>query len=163
MIALAIVTRLGTRWPSIYYMTGPSMEPTIGAGQYFVTWSPARIEAGALVIFEFVEADSVFHVLRRVAALPGDTVRMEEGWVVRNGRREPWRFTLGPSGPRSSPLALTGDLLTWGPWVVPRDSVVLLADRRDMLGWPDSRFLGFVAVERIVAHATRRLDGRALR
>jgi hypothetical protein len=46
---------------------------------------------------------------------------------------------------------------------VPPDSVLLLADTRDMLGWPDSRFIGFVPQEDVIARATRRVTGRLLR
>lgn len=157
------VTRLGTRWPSIYYMTGPSMEPTLRAGEYFLAWAPPQLEAGELVIFRFADEDGVFHVLRRLAALPGDTIAMEDGTPILNGRRQRWPFVVPETGPRASPLARTGDLFTWGPWVVPPDSVVLLADRRDMMGWPDSRFIGYVARSDILAGATRTLTGRKLR
>jgi hypothetical protein len=46
--------------------------------------------------------------------------------------------------------------------MVPPDSVVLLSDTRDMLGWPDSRFLGFIPLADIVGKATRTVRGRAL-
>ncbi len=155
---LAWVTRLGTRWPHIYYMTGPSMEPSVREGELFVVWMPAgELERGDLVIFEFTDADSTFHVLRRVAGLPGDTVSMHAGAVVVNGKLERWPYRIESPGARRSELALTDDLYDWGPWVVPPDSVLLLSDRRDMLGWPDSRFLGFVPKELIVGKTTRTL------
>ena len=60
------------------------------------------------------------------------------------------------------PLALVDDLYTWGPWVVPPDSVVLLADLRDVMGWPDSRFVGYVPKSDVIRRATRTLRGRRL-
>jgi hypothetical protein len=47
--------------------------------------------------------------------------------------------------------------------VVPADSVVLLSDTRDMLGWPDSRFLGFIPRSEIEGKATRAVTGQLLR
>lgn len=163
LVAAAWVTRLGTRWPSIYYMTGPSMEPTIGAGEYFVAWSPPTLVTGELVLFRFVDGDDAFHVLSRLAALPGDTVAMVNGAVMLNGRPQPWPFEVRHPVARTSPMTRSGDLLTWGPWIVPPDSVVVLADLRNMMGWPDSRFIGFVAQSDVLARATRTLRGRPLR
>ncbi len=158
------VTRVGTRWPSIYYMTGPSMEPAVAPLEYYLAWSPAgEISRGDLVLFRFADDADLFHVLRRVAGLPGDTVAMVAGVVRVNGvpQATPHRI-LRPLAWRS-PYAIGGDLYDWGPWIVPPDSVVLLSDTRDMVGWPDSRFIGFVAIEDVVARATRTLRGRRLR
>lgn len=157
-LLLVWVTRFGTRWPQIYYMTGPSMEPTVRQEEFFLVWMPAgELARGELVIFEFQDGDSTFHVLRRVAGLPGDTVSMRAGAVVVNGELQPWPYSGVSLGARRSELALTHDLYDWGPWVVPSDSVLLLSDRRDMLGWPDSRFLGFLSQELIVGKAVRTL------
>lgn len=165
--ALAVVaawsTRLGTRWPSVYYMTGPSMEPTIAAQQYFLAWSPpGTLHRGDLVIFLFVDEGTEFHVLRRLAGLPGDTVRMEDGVVFVNGAAQPWPHQVLTPEMDHTELALTYELFTWGPWIVPPDSVILLADTRDMVGWPDSRFIGYVPRQDILARATRTLKGRRL-
>lgn len=161
--AVAWVTRLGTRWPSIYVMTGSSMEPAVSAREYFLAWGPpARLRRGDLVLFRYEDEDGVFHVLRRLVGLPGDTVAMRDGAVVVNRVPAPWPYRIVRPAARRSTLAREGDLYEWGPWVVPADSVVLLADTRDMLGWPDSRFLGFIPEQRLVAHATRTLRGRRL-
>jgi signal peptidase I len=152
------LTRLGTRIPSVYYMTGPSMEPTIGAGEYFIAWRPpGEIKRGDLVIFRYEDEDGEFDVLRRVAALAGDTIAMDSGAVILNGERQRWPYQILQPAASRSVLAIEGGLYDWGPWIVPRDSVVLLADTRDMIGWPDSRFLGFIPVNDILAKA--RLTG----
>ena len=162
-LTLAWTTRGGTRWPGIYYMTGPSMEPTLRAGEYFLVWNPpGDLARGDLVVFRYEDEDGVFHVLRRLAGMPGDTIAMRDGAIVVNGALQPWRFRIVAPEARQSALARTGDLHTWGPWMVPPDSVVLLSDTRDMLGWPDSRFLGFIPLADIVGKATRTVRGRAL-
>jgi signal peptidase I len=163
-VAVAWITKLGTRWPSVYYMTGPSMEPTVAAEEYFLAWSPTgQLSQGDLVLFRYEDEDGVFHVLRRLVALPNDTVLMDSGAVVVNGMRQRWPFQILKPSASYSVLALEGNLYDWGPWVVPADSAVLLADTRDMLGWPDSRFVGFIALTDIPARATRTVSGRRLR
>lgn len=157
-------TRVGTRWPSIYYMTGGSMEPTLAAEEYFLAWSPPdTLARGDLVIFRFADEDGVFHVLRRLVAFAGDTVSMRAGAAIVNGTPQPWAFRIIEPAAWRSPLARDLNLYDWGPWVVPADSVMLLADTRDMIGWPDSRFIGFVSRQDILARATRTLAGRRLR
>jgi len=163
-VAIGWTTRLGTRWPSIYFMTGPSMEPAVRMEQYFLAWDPpGRLSRGDLVLFRFVDADGEFHVLRRIAGMPGDTVSMQDGAAIVNGQRQPWGFRILEPAAWRSTLALDENLYTWGPMIVPPDSLVLLADTRDVLGWPDSRFIGFVPQTDIVARATRTLSGRRLR
>jgi signal peptidase I len=164
VILAAWVTRAGTRIPSVYYMTGPSMEPTLSEAEYFIAYSPAEpAERGGLFIFRFEHEGDVFHVLRRIVALPGDTVAMDSGAVILNGRRQPWPFQILTPAASRSELAIEGRLFDFGPWVVPTDSVVLLADTRDMMGWPDSRFIGFVALADLEARAEVTLSGRDLR
>jgi signal peptidase I len=164
VLGLAWATSFGTRWPSIYYMTGPSMEPAVRAGEYFwVVSPPGRLRRGDLVIFRYEDEDGVFHVLRRLAGLPADTVSMEEGRVAINGRASGWPYRILAPRARHSPLALVPDLYSWGPWVVPPDSVLLLSDTRDVVGWPDSRFLGFIPRDRIIGRAVASLRGRRLR
>lgn len=144
-------------------MTGDSMAPTLYAGQHFLAWGPpADLRPGDLIIFRYEDEGEVFHVLRRLAALPGDAVAMDSGRVLLNGEPQPWPFRiLRPAASRSE-LAIEPNLYDWGPWTVPADSVVVLADTRDIIGWPDSRFLGFIPSDDILARATRRLDGRSL-
>ena len=155
-LALLRGTRFFTVWPQVYFMTGSSMEPAVRAHEYFLTSSPVgRLARGMLVIFRYEDEDGVFHVLRRVAALPGDTIRMQEGHAIVNGRDDGVQFRILKPDAHRSPLARGGELLTWGPVVMPRDSVFLLADTRDMIGWPDSRFLGPLPVSDVEAAAGR--------
>jgi signal peptidase I len=158
------LTRGGERVPSLYIQTGTAMEPTVSEGEYFVAWSPPdRLRRGDLVLFRYAWRRGEFHVLRRLAALPGDTVAMDSGVIVLNGQPQPWPFDIGSPKAWRSELAIELNIYTWGPWVVPPDSAVLLADQRDMMGWPDSRFLGFIPLTDILARADFTLRGRRLR
>ena len=150
---LVWLTRGFTAFPSTYYMTGPSMAPSVGQGAWFVA-RPLRgeLSRGDLVLWEHTIDDSVFHVLRRIVGLPSDTVRMEAGVLSVNGAAAggPWRV-IEPRAERPLDGRVRGTIYTWGPVVVGRDSAFLLSDTRDMLGWPDSRFLGAVPREHLVA------------
>jgi len=166
LLALAAwLTRLGTRWPQVYCMTDGSMEPSLRDGQCFLAVSPAgRLSHGAVVLFQLDFGEERYAVPRRVAGLPGDTVTLRDGVVAVNGTRAPWPFAIREPHQRRSRLARGDSLLTWAePWVVSPDSLLLLADTRDMAGWPDSRFLGLVPASDVFARATITLTGRRVR
>lgn len=152
LAALAVFTRGFTAFPSTYYMTGPSMEPTVRQGAWFLArpfgGMPAR---GDLVLLEHWIDDTLYHVLRRAVGLPGDTLRMVAGLLRISGRDADWPSrVLDPRAERPLDGPLPGTIYNWGPLVVGPDSVFLLSDTRDMLSWPDSRFLGAVPRDRIV-------------
>ena len=164
LVTLAWTTRFATRWPSVYFMTGASMEPTIAAERYFLAWDPpGELQRGDLVLFRYQEKDSSWSVLRRLVGLGGDTVSMKAGALIVNGEEKPWGFRIIEPAAFKSVMARGGNLYEWGPWVVPMDSLMLLADTRDIIGWPDSRFIGFVSHDQIIARATRTIWGRRLR
>jgi signal peptidase I len=158
LVALLWLTRLFTSWPETYVGSGPSMEPTVRPGEYFSAWpmpADSALARGMLVIFRFVHEDSVYTVLRRLAGLPGDTVAMREGRAVVNGADMDWPFRILEPRARRSELARVEDLYTWGPIVVPAGSVWLLSDTRDIVGWPDSRFIGPIPRSALIATAGR--------
>lgn len=151
LLGLAVATRGFTAFPSTYYMTGPSMAPSVGQGAWFVARPlrglPGR---GQLVLLEHWIDDSLFHVLRRAVGLPGDTLAMVRGVLVVNGRQSgwPWRI-VEPRAERLLDGPVAGTIYNWGPVVVGPESVFVLSDTRDMIGWPDSRFFGPVPADRI--------------
>ena len=149
LVALAVLTHGLTALPSTYYMTGPSMEPSVSQGAWFLarpfSGMPAR---GDLVVMQLWIDDTLFHVLRRAVGLPGDTVQMEAGQLRINGRPAEWSARIiKPQAERTLDGPVRGTIYNWGPLAVGPDSVFLLSDTRDMLGWPDSRFLGAVPRE----------------
>jgi signal peptidase I len=148
---LAVLTRGFTALPSTYYMTGDSMAPTLRAGDWFLARPISGLpERGELVVMRFQDGDTLFHVLRRAVGLPRDTVTMRDGLLWLNGRAQGWPARLVmPGAERMLEGPIRGTIYNWGPVVVGRDSVFLLSDTRDMIGWPDSRFLGPVPANRL--------------
>lgn len=158
ILALAWWMRARLTWPQVYLATDASMAPTVDRGEVFVATGPSRaLRRGMLVIFRYQDEDddAVYHVLRRVAGLPGDVVSMRQGRAVVNGRAMEWPFRIVAPKAWRSAYARGGNLYTWGPVRVPQDSVLLLADTRDMMGWPDGRFIGPVPFGAVEAEARR--------
>ncbi len=123
---------------STYSMRSPAMTPALLTGDRLLADRRAYREASPQV-GDIVAArtPSGLTILRRVAAVPGDTVELRPDGVYRNGRRERAGITA-PSGSDNVSLR------------VPEDAVYLLAAQADGL---DSRKLGFVSqtsLEKIV-------------
>jgi signal peptidase I len=161
LVGLLWLTRGLTSWPQAYYMTGPSMAPTVGTAGWFLA-RPLTQSArpGELVVVDLALDDSTFHVLRRAVGLPGDTLAMRGGRLLVNGAPAGWPArVVNPRADRPLDGPIAGSLYEWGPVTVGPDSVFVLSDTRDMFGWPDSRFLGAVPArwvrERVIVVLSR--------
>ena len=119
-----------------------SMVPTLKVGDRVLAnkfiyrfTEPAR---GDVVLFDSVEASSDDTLIKRVAGVEGDEIRVQGGALFVNGetQNEPYLNQYVPD--QSTP---------YGPETVPRDHVFVLGDNRGNSG--DSRVFGPVPVENI--------------
>jgi signal peptidase I len=113
-------------------------------------------------------------LIKRVIALPGDTVEMRDEHLVINGREaqygtldtalEPvggsgellahrYSETMGAEQHRIQVLPALAARRDFGPTVVPPDHFMMLGDNRDNSA--DSRYIGFVPRELLIGRAVR--------
>jgi len=156
-----------------FRLPSASMEPTLLIGDYLIVdkRSTARVPVRqALIVHESVEEPGL-KVLKRLMALPHDTIEMRRGVFFLNGRPQDEPY-LGPPGPpthadsaqqhqmstwqlphllRGTDSAYAPDVSDWGPLLVPQDSFFDLGDNRN--GSYDSRYYGFVPFSSILGRA----------
>lgn len=154
-----------------FRIPSPAMEPTLAVGDYLYAvknaWANEPVVNGDVVIFHSIEEPEL-KVVKRVVGLPGDTVAMEHGKLLRNGRELIEKYVVHRELDRSEDakqrakmrawqvLHTVGvdtatyrpDLQDWGPVVVPPDSFLNLGDNRDASY--DSRYYGFVPLVNLV-------------
>ncbi len=159
-----------------YRIPSPSMERTLLVGDVlfvnkflygaFVPLVKLRTpplrepRRGDIVVFRSPIEDSM--LVKRLIGVPGDTIEMHNGTLLRNGvaLEEPYAqstdptwhaddFTRGtmrtmqlPHYVGDSAASYDPDVHEWGPLVVPDDSLWMMGDNRDQSR--DSRFWGFV-------------------
>ncbi len=158
-IALAVVLPMRTWVAEPVYVASPSMEPALKTGTLLIldkltlrTRAPQR---GDILSFRSPIGEK-HDLLKRVIALPGETVEMKEKVVFINGKElgEPYAVH-SRAGER-----LEGDNV--GPLVVPPNGYFMLGDNRDESNdssvWKDAdgNPLRFVML-RLVQGVVRRL------
>jgi signal peptidase I len=128
---LACGITLTTGVASVHRVQGVSMSPTFCPGAWLLVWHPGADEAAAGHVV-VADGPGVGTVVKRVAALGGDTVGFDDGRLVRNGRLvpEPWLDRASVDG------------LVAGSAPVPPGTVYLLGDGRERS--VDSRSFGAV-------------------
>jgi signal peptidase I len=179
VIALALFFIIRTFLVQAYTIPSGSMEDTLLIGDYLMSnnaifgaqipLTHLRVPAfrdpqhGDVVVFRPAYNTPVIDVVKRVIGEPGDTIRMVNRVVYRNGKpldepyTEPnylpdepmqrfgragyeWHFAALPASVDPASYHPTRD--NWGPLVVPPGKYMLLGDNRDES--LDSRYMGFI-------------------
>ena len=113
----------------------PFLEPS-GEGESLYTFHPP--EYGDILIFHF-PTDQSRDLVKRVIGLPGDTIEIQSGQVIRNGELV------------DEPYVVNRDRRSVDPIVVPENSYYVLGDNRRASS--DSRDWGFLSDEHVVGRA----------
>ena len=154
-IALAVVLPVRTWVAEPIYVASPSMEPTLRTGTTLVldklTLRLRPPRRGDVVSFRSPVEDR--DLMKRVIAVPGETVELREKVVFINGKQIEESYTAhSRAGER-----LEGDNI--GPLIVPENSLFVLGDNRDESNdssvWKDAegnpiRFLKFRFIQGVV-------------
>lgn len=139
-----------------YQVPSGSMRPTVEVGDHIVVnklafglrapMSNAYVLRGAdptrgdVVVLDSPEDGTV--LLKRVVAIPGDVVSVQDGEVELNGRRAPRAYAIrrdGDGGP------------DFGPLTLPPDAYLVLGDNRG--DSHDGRVFGLVARQAVLGRA----------
>jgi len=128
-----------------YQIPAKSMDPTLQVGDFItVNTKYDQLKVGDVVVFLYPNDRSVPFV-KRVAGIGNDTVRMENGSVIRNGKIESVLSV-------SSNKRLSDFSITMMEKRVPEDEVFLLGDWRDNSN--DSRVWGTVPISDVIGKVT---------
>lgn len=132
----------------MFSITSASMAPNLQAGDRVLvdklTYGVGDLRRGDMVAFEDVEKQGEV-AIKRVVALPGDTIAIHAGALLVNRIRQTERYL--------HPRLAGSDF--FGPTIVPSDHVFVLGDNRaDSI---DSRFTGPVPTHLIVGRVSVRV------
>ena len=153
-------------------MTGDVMWVTKGVFGAGIPLTHLRLPAlrdprlGEILVFKSVDGD--YDVVKRVVGMPGDTVAMAGGRLIRNGHQVSEPFIVHADSLRSEsgrvrrqmrawqlshyvgadPAMYNPDVQHWGPLVVPAGHYFMMGDNRD--DSKDSRYWGFLPRENVL-------------
>jgi signal peptidase I len=125
-----------------YRVDGNSMSPTLENGQVVILSKGKTLQHGDVIVFE--EPDPAYrktfnsNLVKRIIALPGDTVLVDQGQVYVNGL---------PIFEEYVDTTITG---SWRPVYIEEGWVFVLGDNRHPGASRDSRVFGPVQVESLV-------------
>lgn len=132
-----------------HQVEGRSMEPSFANGEYILTdkvsYRFREPERGDVVVFHSPQDERV-DFIKRITAVPGDTVEVRGGYLYLNGQKLPESFINDPGKVAQGRFLREGETATLGP-----DQYMVMGDNR--LHSSDSREWGPVGLEQIVGRA----------
>ena len=142
-----------------YYIPSPSMEPTLGIGDRVIvnklSYKLHDVNRGDLIVFENPSTSNgaVSDLIKRVIALPGETLQVLDGKVYIDGNLviEPYLEASDTTFDFLAPESCIGGKAVLNKCIVPDGHVFVMGDNRD--NSRDSRIFGPIDIETIVGRA----------
>ncbi|CDI68269.1 Possible signal peptidase I [Limosilactobacillus fermentum L930BB] len=138
---------------------GPSMQPNLQNNEWVVAVKTSKIHRGSVIVFDANGVDpqvsQTTDYVKRVIALPGDTVEAKNGYIYVNGKKTNQSYISKyqrTTGTGNWTLASISEENNWmknmGATKVPKGMYFVLGDHRSVSN--DSRYWGFVPKNKIV-------------
>ncbi len=140
MAIILLVLLVLTRFVSIVYISGPSMQPTFHTGDCILIFRSDNVDRNDIAVIEWQDK----WLIKRVVGLPGETLEMSEGRTYIDGELLVEDFDFY-TGNRNLPLI-----------TIPDNYVFIIGDNRE--NSHDSRAFGPVPSSDIYGKLIFRLD-----
>lgn len=90
-IILIVVVLIRTYLVTPIMVNGPSMQPTLSGGEVMILNKRGKVDRFDIVVVDIKKED----IIKRVIAMPGETISCEDGIVYVNGRRQDEEYSKG--------------------------------------------------------------------
>lgn len=94
VVILIVVVVVRTYFFTPIKVSGPSMQPTLEGGEMMILNKIDKVERFDVVVVDIKAED----IIKRVIALPGESIACENGIIYVNGRRQDEEYSKGVTG-----------------------------------------------------------------
>ena len=91
VIILVVVVIIRTYFITPIIVNGPSMKPTLDGGEMMILNRREKLDRFDVVVVDIKTED----IIKRIIAMPGETISFENGIVYVNGRRQDEEYSKG--------------------------------------------------------------------
>lgn len=91
VIILIVVVVIRTYFFTPIMVSGPSMQPTLDGGEIMILNKMDNIERFDIVVVDIKSED----IIKRVIAMPGETIACENGIIYVNGKKQDEKYSQG--------------------------------------------------------------------
>ena len=94
VVILIVVVLIRTYLFTPIMVSGPSMQPTLEGGEIMILSKVSKVDRFDIVVVDIKTED----IIKRVIALPGETISCENGIIYVNGKKQEESYSKGVTG-----------------------------------------------------------------